>query len=195
MDLCRVGILGLFALALLAIAPARGGDDRWQVLRAGELRSMLESYHAAMVKPRPPAYRTREEWLARKRLLRRRILQSLGLWPLPPRVPLDVRFSGQIERDDYTVKRIYFQVWPRVYASGYLYWPKAPGTKPRSLAALGMTGSGPVRTAGRLPAVLCPHGHWAQGARDPVVQSRCISFVKQGYIVLVWELDFDFRLF
>jgi hypothetical protein len=32
--------------------------------------------------------------------------------------------------------------------------------------------------------MLCPHGHWQHGARDPVVQARCAAFAKFGWTTL-----------
>jgi dienelactone hydrolase len=97
-------------------------------------------------------------------MVREHVLNSLGLWPLPERLPLDTHVSGVVEHEDYTLKRVYWQTWPNYYASGYLFTPKHA-----KLPA---------------PGILCPHGHWENGARNPVVQDRCISMAMKGYVVL-----------
>jgi cephalosporin-C deacetylase-like acetyl esterase len=99
--------------------------------------------------------------------MRPKILNAMGLWPLPKKVDLKPHVAGKMVRDGYTVERVWFQVFPKVYASAYLYIPdaaKQPGAK--------------------LPAILHPHGHWDQGAADPVVQARCIAMAKMGYVGL-----------
>jgi hypothetical protein len=35
--------------------------------------------------------------------------------------------------------------------------------------------------------VLCPHGHWQNGARHPVVQARCAAFAKLGWTALATD--------
>jgi hypothetical protein len=96
----------------------------------------------------------------------------MGLDPLPERVALAPKTTGRIEHQDYVVERIYYQVLPGVYASGYLYTPK-PATS---------AGPAASKPAKRLPAVLNPHGHWSQGAIHPTVQARCIGLAKKGYV-------------
>ena len=104
------------------------------------------------------------DWQRTREHIRSRALWCLGLDPLPERPPLRPHVSAVLERDGYRLERIYWQTWPEVYASGWLYVPDA--------------------LRGPAPAVLCPHGHWPDGARHPVVQSRCIGLAKLGYVVL-----------
>jgi dienelactone hydrolase len=87
----------------------------------------------------------------------------VGLWPLPDRVPLDVHESAPLDHPWCTVRRIYYRLWPGVYSSGLLFMPKQLGERPA-------------------PAVLCPHGHWANGNAHPEVQKRCLSFARLGYV-------------
>lgn len=100
--------------------------------------------------------------------LRARVAGALGLDPLPERVPLDLRVAHRIERDGYSIERVWWQILPGVHASGWLYRPAGAPAAPR----------------GSLPAILNPHGHFGGGAKHPVVQSRCIGFAKLGYVAL-----------
>jgi hypothetical protein len=125
---------------------------------------MLEAYFHRMSKPRPPVFVSGAAWQARRAEVRRLVLADLGLDPLPHRVPLDARVVATKEYDDYRLERVWFQTLPEVWASGWLYLPKA------------------AVPAGRFPAVLSPHGHWQEGARAPVVQTRCIGLAKRGYV-------------
>jgi hypothetical protein len=90
----------------------------------------------------PPA--TSEAWAARAKVLRRQIQVALGLWPMPEATPLNAVVHGRVTRDGYTVDRVFFESIPGHFVTGSLYRPAG--------------------RAGRLPAVLLPHGHW-QGGR------------------------------
>jgi len=95
--------------------------------------------------------------------LRDKVLRSVGLWPLPRRVPLDVHQSAPLDHPWCTVRRIYYQLWPGVYSAGLLFMPKKLNEKPA-------------------PAMLCPHGHWSDGNAHPEVQKRCLDFARLGYV-------------
>ena len=79
-------------------------------------------------------------------------------------MPLDIHKTKSLEHPWCTVQRIYYQLWPGVYASGLLYMPKELLEKPA-------------------PVMLCPHGHWENGNANPMEQTRCLIFAKMGYIV------------
>src|SRR5204863_2956400 len=89
----------------------------------------------------PP--KSKEEWEVRRKELREQLLVAVGLWPLPEKTPLNAVVHGKIDRDEYTVEKVFFASLPGHYVSGNLYRPK--------------------NRAGKLPAVLCPYGHWPGG--------------------------------
>src|SRR6202030_3100842 len=113
------------------------------------------------------------------------------LWPLPEKTALNAVVHGKIERDGYTVEKVFFASHPGHYVSGNLYRPT--GKK------------------GPLPGVLCPHGHWAngrffeatekaarkeidtkaeqtlEGARYPL-QARCAQLARMGCVVLLYDM-------
>ena len=105
--------------------------------RLKPLRTLRDHYHPWT----PPA--TLAEWEQTRDRIREQILISCGLWPLPDRTPLQPVVHGLVDRDDYTVERVYFASRPGVYVTGSLYRPKG--------------------AAGRRPGILCPHGHWPEG--------------------------------
>ena len=83
-------------------------------------------------------------WKRRAAVLRRRVLVAGGLWPLEDeRPPPQASVHGSIERDGYTIQRVFFETWPGFYLTGNLYLP--------------------TNTSESLPAVLSPHGHRAGG--------------------------------
>lgn len=137
-----------------------------QIFSTGPDERLLP-YYRRMVDPKSLRLHSKQEWIQRRAVVRERTLAALGLNPLPDRLPLDVRRGGTLEREGYRVERLYWQTWPGVFASGWLYLPTSPGALDT-----------PV------PAVLNPHGHWENGARHPVVQSRLIGLAKLGYVAL-----------
>ncbi len=114
-----------------------------------------------------PRYESREAWEERAAYIRERVLFAAGLLPLPERTPLNPIVTGRIERDGYVIENVAFESFPGFYCTGNLYRPAHP--------------------AGRVPAVLTPHGHWREGrfAHQPQgsVPARCTSFAQQGYVV------------
>ncbi|MBI2803375.1 MAG: acetylxylan esterase [Planctomycetes bacterium] len=86
----------------------------------------------------PPT--TKEAWEARKPILKEQLLVSQGMWPMPVKVPLNAVVHGKIERDGYTVEKVFFVSHPGHYVTGNLYRPT--GRK------------------GKRPAILYAHGHW-----------------------------------
>jgi dienelactone hydrolase len=115
-----------------------------------------------------PEYRTKEEWEARRAGIRREILVSAGLWPMPERCPLNVKVVDKLDRNGYTIEKLYMETWPGVYFPGTLYRPK------------GKTGP--------FPAIINPHGHGELGRMMDIVQIRCANFALQGYIAFSYNM-------
>ncbi|MEO6594841.1 MAG: LamG-like jellyroll fold domain-containing protein [Planctomycetota bacterium] len=107
-------------------------------------------------------------WPTRRLEVRRHVADALGLLPPPEDVPLDVRVHAELARDGVRLQRISWVGFPDHRATGWLW---LPATAPASAAVL-------------RPAVLCPHGHWQDGARHPVVQARCAAMAQFGWIAL-----------
>lgn len=87
-----------------------------------------------------PTFRTADEWRARAEAVRRQIQVAVGLWPMPERPPVQATIHGRVERDGYTIEKVYFATLPGHYVSGNLYRPRDGKAKH--------------------PGVLSPHGHW-----------------------------------
>lgn len=104
-----------------------------------------------------------EEWQSMKEAITEKIIHHSGL-KIYPDLPLDIRETGSKTIDGYTVKNIYFQTLPGVYATANLYIPE---------------GQGPF------PAVVSMHGHWREGKMAESVQSLGHSLAKNGYVSLV----------
>ena len=95
-----------------------------------------------------------EEWKPRAEFVRRQILVSQGLWPMPTRTPLNAVIHSKRDMGDYTIENVYFESYPGHYVTGNLYRPAGDALKHAEKHAT---------TAGKFPGVLCPHGHWNNG--------------------------------
>ena len=134
---------------------------------------------------------TLEAWEGRKAMLQRRVLVANGLYPLPERTPLKAVVHGKVEREDFTVEKVYFESYPGLHVTGLLFRPAngKPGQK--------------------FPAVLSPHGHggrlqdhgekgvlsrikigdekFAGSGRFPKV-ARCANLARLGCVVLLFDM-------
>ena len=124
------------------------------------------------LKYEPPVYQTKEEWMARAAQLRKQILFASGLFPEPLKNPLNAQVFGKSDKGDYTVEKVFFESTPGHYVTGNLYKP--------------------AKISGKVPAVLCPHGHWAYGRLENQQlnsgQARAANFARQGYIAFSWDM-------
>jgi hypothetical protein len=68
--------------------------------------------------------RTLNDWQTRREEYRRQLFEMLGLWPLPQRTGLKPVVTGKLEREDFTVEKLYFEALPKLYVTANLYLPK-----------------------------------------------------------------------
>ncbi len=188
--LWKLGISGMLALAVLAGTAGAAGP---RVLPEGRLPEDnrlkplkdLDGYFPF----EPPA--DLDAWKVRASKVRRQILVSQGLWPMPTKTPLNAVIHGRIEQSGYTIEKVYFESFPGFYVTGNLYRPAS--------------------VSGRVPGVLCPHGHWSNGrfhdageaavlreivqgaerfedgGRSPL-QARCVQLAKMGCVVFHYDM-------
>src|SRR4029079_15797564 len=111
----------------------------------------------------PP--KSKEAWEARRAQLREQLLVATGLWPLPEKTPLNAVVHGKIERDGYTIEKVYFASMPGHYVCGNLYRPVRAfdDSKPP-----------------KYPGVLFAHGHWANGRMHDAGEKAAQASVDAG---------------
>lgn len=133
-------------------------------------------------------------WAKRAERVRRQILVSQGLWPMPTKGPLNAVIHGKVEREGYTVEKVYFESAPGLFVTGNLYRPK--------------------NVSGKVPVVLFAHGHWTdarlsetsdaelreeiatgqerfeQGGKSRF-QSMCVQLARMGCVVWQWDMLSD----
>jgi len=120
-----------------------------------------------------PDIKTRDVWQERAKEIREQVLVSCGLWPMPEKTPLRPLIFDRVERDGYSIEKVYFQTYSGFYLAGNLYRPLGQGRGP-------------------FPGVLNPHGHWANGrmadSKDGSIAARCISFARQGMVAFSYDM-------
>ena len=166
-------------LDIRVLPPGQVPNDR----RLGPLKELSGHYFPFEVPESP------EQWEQRKGDLKRRILVATGLWPMPDKTPLNPVIHGRVERDDFTVDKVYFESCPGHFVTGLLFKPK--------------------NVAGRLPGVLCPHGHGGRlqdygekGIREQIVRgaerfegsgrypklARCAQLARMGCVAFIFDM-------
>ena len=120
-----------------------------------------------------PEINSKAEWNSRAEEIRQHILMSCGLWPMPPKSPLNAKVFDRVERDGYSVEKVYFESYPGFFVAGNLYRPRGQGNGP-------------------FPAILNPHGHWSKGrledSESGSIAARCINFARQGMIAFAYDM-------
>jgi hypothetical protein len=175
-------------LTVVAVFTAHGQDSATTLDRRYGKPITLNGYFPF----KPPA--SKEEWMKRRQQVREQVLVANGLWPMPAKTSLHPFIHGKVRREGYTIEKVYFASLPGFYVSGNLYRPTAappPG--------------------GKYPAILSPHGHWAngrfydagekgakaqmqqgaektmEGARYPL-QARCAQLARMGCVVFHYDM-------
>jgi dienelactone hydrolase len=110
--------------------------------------------------------KTKEDWETRRQKLREQLLVATGLWPMPEKTPLNAVVHGKIDRDGYTIEKVFFASMPGHYVCGNLYRPAgADATRGRD---------------SKFPGVLFAHGHWAGGRFHDDGEKAAAASVKSG---------------
>ncbi|MGI9472310.1 MAG: acetylxylan esterase [Rubripirellula sp.] len=180
----------VFAVLVLCLGttsadPPRVQDDgsESQDSRLGELKTLNGHFPFAVPE-------NAGEWHQRAEQLRRRVLVSTGLWPMPEKTPLNAVLFDKTVREGFTVEKVYFESLPGHYVTGLLFRPSTPSQTP-------------------MPGVLSPHGHGgrmqkhsdselskqiAQGAehfensgRTPKL-ARCVQLARMGCVTFIFDM-------
>ncbi|WP_162006880.1 alpha/beta hydrolase family protein [Roseimaritima sediminicola] len=130
-----------------------------------------------------------DAWQQRAERLRRRVLVATGLWPMPQRTPLNPVIHGKVQRDGFTVEKVYFESLPGHFVTGLLFRPE--------------------KVTGSAPGILCPHGHggrmhtydrktvrqmiaagqerFEESGSNPKL-ARCAQLARMGCVVFIFDM-------
>lgn len=117
------------------------------------------------------SYQDAEGWQRRAATLRANLRTGLGLDPMPERTPL-LPLVRELHREKtYAVDAVAFEARPGFFVYGNVYRP--------------------LLREGRLPAILCPHGHFngkGGGRLRADQQQRCATLARLGAVVLSYDM-------
>lgn len=109
---------------------------------------------------------SRADWTARRPVVRRQLLDMLGLEPLPERTALNARITGVVEHADYRIEKLVYESLPGLFVAANFYLPK--------------------RRSGPVPCVLYLNAHWpAPEGSKTGVQDRFLWYPAHGFALLV----------
>jgi hypothetical protein len=160
----------LFVSSLTTASPANPDMDKDK--SGSKVDPRLKACRTLNDKMELRSFKTKAEWEEYRAWLKTHILVSTGLYPLPPKTPVNAKVFDTIKHEDYAVSKVHFESRPGFFVCGNLYKP--------------------VGKKGPFPGILCPHGHWSKGrfgeTKDGSVRARMISFARQGYIAFSWSM-------
>ncbi len=182
----RMGLEWAWVIAIvLVVGGQTSGQDTPNEVQASELKTL--DGHFPFVVPE-----TKQAWELRAAKLRQDVLVATGLWPEPERTPLNAVIHGRIERDGFTIERVYFESLPGHFVTGLLFRP-----------------SGQTYGDVKRPGILCPHGHGGRmdrftdeqvqaeiaAGREKYVESgqtpklaRCVQLARMGCVSFMFDM-------
>lgn len=110
---------------------------------------------------------TSEKFAERQRQIRETLFRING--PFPERTPLHAKVVGRIDRGGYTIEKVIYQSRPGVYVTANLYLPSGASAE------------------NRVPGVILPCGHSANGKAAEAYQSISISLALNGMAALIYD--------
>ncbi|MBO0933496.1 alpha/beta hydrolase [Fibrella aquatilis] len=137
-------------------------------LRQGKYYS--EKKGARQLRKTARLYTDRSSWETQAALIRQGLREGMELPAQPAFAPLQPIRHSLRTMNGYTVENVAFESLPGIFVTGNLYRP--------------------LNQAGKLAAVLCPHGHAKeQNARfAEQTQQRCATMARMGAVVFVYDM-------
>lgn len=104
---------------------------------------------------------------ARQMKVRADLVSALG--GFPERCPLNVKTTGRVQREGYTVEKLYFESQPKHYVTANLFLPD------------------PAKYPGKRPGIVVPCGHSTNGKGSNGYQRGALQAAKAGMVALVYD--------
>ena len=144
--------------------------DYWKYYSDAEntlykLQCNLAFEHLEDRKERIAQLSTKEDWLERQKEVRQMLDDVVG--PFPSKTELNPVITGKIERDEYTVEKLYFESMPGYKVTAAFFLPKGKRKK--------------------LPTIIQCSGHTDLAFRSEPYQHVIINLVLKGFAVLAFD--------
>lgn len=134
-----------------------------------------EAEAKAKLKEYAASYNNTQEWRVRVDRIKNNIIEGAELDQIPQadrQFPISVTRNNKRVFDGYTVENLALEVRPGHFVTGNLYQPDS--------------------ISGKIPAILCPHGHWSKpedyGRFRDDMQLRSASLAKMGAVVFSYDM-------
>jgi len=137
-----------------------------QTLFRGDCYTPTES--AAKLAEFGSTYTDADGWKARASAIRQGVRRGARLETLPPACDLKPIRHSRRQGDGYTVENVAFESLPGFWVTGNLYLPE--------------------KIEGKVPGVLCPHGHMVDNRMHEQTQKRCAALARMGCIVFAYDM-------
>jgi dienelactone hydrolase len=132
-----------------------------------------------------------DQWKVRAEEVRLQLRVATGMLPQPTLKPVSPKIYNRRQMDGYTVESCTFESLPGLLVTGSLFRPAT------------------IPAGQKVPAILCPHGHWPNGrfyeATDATqqlatgaerfleaainpLQARCVQLARMGCIVYHYDM-------
>jgi dienelactone hydrolase len=160
----RLAAFALSTVLVAALVAPLGAEI--QTLFRGDCYSEAEA--AEKLAAFAAQYDSREAWLARAESIRQGVRRGMNLEQLPPPCPLKPIRHTVRRHDGYTVENVAFESLPGFWVTGNLYLPE--------------------KLEGRVPGVLCPHGHLADNRLLEQTQKRSAALARMGAVVFAYDM-------
>lgn len=149
------------------ISYSKSGDDSYK-LQAFQYHLKSVEEGKAQLDYLSSLYSDRAGWEKRKTELKACILESLGLSTIPAMPSLKPITGAVRKMDGYTVQNVAIETLPGLYICGSLYQP--------------------AKSKSKMPIVLNPDGHFADGRYRADCQYRCAMQAKMGAVAFSYDL-------
>lgn len=117
-------------------------------------------------------YSNLETWKLRKERLRRQILVSSGLWPMPERGRVPSKLIASEQRSRYVVDTVMIETLPGFFVGANVYRPRV--------------------ARGKSPGIMIAHGHWKKGRVEHSevysVPALGANLAARGYVAMAYDM-------
>jgi uncharacterized protein len=114
------------------------------------------------------AYSDKKSWEKRANMIRKGILEGAEIDLLNRKKPSNITIHSRKELNGYAVENVSFQSLEGIYVTGNLYTP--------------------LVKKGKVPGILCPHGHGPDPRFAAYTQQRCATLARMGAVVFAYDM-------